>query len=48
MMRDKLEVTPIQENLVQYRLRWIGHIQRRSPEAPVRSGILNRHENKRR
>jgi hypothetical protein len=25
-------------------LRWFGHMQRRSPEAPVRSGILNRPE----
>jgi hypothetical protein len=34
--------------LVQHRLRWFGHIQRRPPEAPVRSGILSRPENTRR
>jgi hypothetical protein len=47
-IRDKLGVTPIQEKLVQHRLRWFGNIQRRPPEAPVRSGILSRHENIRR
>jgi hypothetical protein len=47
-IRDKLGVTPIQENLVQYRLRWFGHIQQRPPEAPVRSGILSRPENTKR
>jgi hypothetical protein len=47
-IRDKLGVSPIQEKLVQHCLRWFGHIQRRPPEAPVRSGILNRHENIRR
>jgi hypothetical protein len=45
---DKLGVALIQEKLVQHRLRWFGHIQRRPPEAPVRSGILSRHENTRR
>jgi hypothetical protein len=47
-IKDKLGVTPIQEKLVQYCLRWFDHIQRRSPEAPVRSGILSRLENTRR
>jgi hypothetical protein len=44
-IRDKLGVAPIQEKLVQHHLRWFGHIQRRPPEAPVRSGILSRPEN---
>jgi hypothetical protein len=44
---DKLGVAPIQEKLVQHRLRWFGHIQRRPPEAPVRSVILSRPENTR-
>jgi hypothetical protein len=46
-IRDKLGVTSIQEKLVQHRLRWFDHIQRRSPEAPVHSGILSRPENTR-
>jgi hypothetical protein len=41
-IRDKFGVTPIQEKIVQHRLRWFGHIQQRPPEAPVRSGILSR------
>jgi hypothetical protein len=47
-IRDKLGVAPIQEKLVQHRLRWFGHIQRRPPEAPVRSDILSHPENTRR
>jgi hypothetical protein len=47
-IKDKLRVTSIQEKLVQHRLRWFGHIQRKPPEAPVRSGILSHHENTRR
>jgi hypothetical protein len=47
-IRNKLGVVPIQEKLVQHRLRWFGHIQRRSPETPVRSGILSYPENTRR
>jgi hypothetical protein len=30
-------VAPIEEKLVQHRLRWFGQIQRRPTEAPVRS-----------
>jgi hypothetical protein len=47
-IRDKLGVAPIQEKLVQHRLLWFTHIQRRPLEAPVRSGILSRPENTRR
>jgi hypothetical protein len=47
-IRDKLGVAPIQEKLVQHRLRWFGHNQRRPPEASVRSGILSHPENTRR
>jgi hypothetical protein len=47
-IRDKLGVAPIQEKLVQHRLRWFGHIQRRPPEASVRNSILSRLENTRR
>ena len=35
-------MAPIEEKLIQHRLRWFGHVQQRSPEAPVRSGVLKR------
>ena len=38
-------VAPIEEKLTQHRLRWFGHVQRRSPEAPVRNGVLERVDN---
>jgi hypothetical protein len=47
-IRDKLRVAPIQEKLVQHRLRWFGHIQRKPPEASIRNGILSCPENIRR
>jgi hypothetical protein len=42
VIREKVRVAPIEEKLTQHRLRWFGHIQRRSSEAPVRSGVLKR------
>ena len=42
VIRDRVGVAPIEKKLTQHRLRWFGHIQRRSPEAPVRSGVLKR------
>src|SRR6185503_21270916 len=42
VIRDRVRVAPIEEKLTQYRLRWFGHVQRRPPEAPVRSGVLKR------
>jgi hypothetical protein len=39
-IRERLGVAPIEEKLVQHRLRWFGHIQRRPVEAPVRSGVI--------
>jgi hypothetical protein len=47
-IRDKIGVAPIQEKLVQHRLRRFGHIQRRPPKASVRNDILSRPENIRR
>ena len=44
-IRDRVGVAPIEEKLVQHRLRWFGHIQRRPPEAPVHSGRLKRADN---
>jgi hypothetical protein len=39
-VQDRVGVAPIAEKLVQRRLRWFGHIQRRPPNAPVHSGQL--------
>jgi len=39
---ESVGVTPIEEKLTQHQLRWFGHVQRRPPEAPVRSGVLKR------
>jgi hypothetical protein len=36
------------QKLVQHRLRWFGHIQRRPAEAPVRSGVIRRFGNEKR
>ena len=47
-IRDLVGVAPIEEKLVQHRLRWFGHVQRRPPDAPVRSGVLLRADNVRR
>ncbi|AQL08719.1 Retrovirus-related Pol polyprotein LINE-1 [Zea mays] len=44
-IRERVEVAPIEEKLMQHRLRWFGHIQRRPEEAPVHIGIIRRPEN---
>ncbi|AQK72942.1 Retrovirus-related Pol polyprotein LINE-1 [Zea mays] len=44
-VRERVGVAPIEEKLMQHRLRWFGHIQRRSEEAPVHIGIIRRLEN---
>ncbi|PVH48241.1 hypothetical protein PAHAL_4G288400 [Panicum hallii] len=44
-IRDRVGVAPIEEKLIQHRLRWFEHVQRRPPEAPVRSGVLKRGDN---
>jgi predicted ArsR family transcriptional regulator len=41
-IRDRLGVAPIEEKLIQHRLRWFGHVHRRSLEAPVHRGIIRR------
>ncbi|RCV31151.1 hypothetical protein SETIT_6G153900v2, partial [Setaria italica] len=33
-IRDRLGVAPIEEKLIQHRLRWFGHVQQRPPDAP--------------
>jgi hypothetical protein len=47
-IRERLRVTPVEEKLVQYRLRWFEHIQRRRAETPVRSGVIRRSGNEKR
>ena len=42
---DRLGVAPIEEKLVQHRLRWFEHVQRRPPETAVCSGILRQDSN---
>jgi len=36
VIRDKVEVTPIEDKVKEVRLRWFGHIKRKSMDAPVR------------
>jgi hypothetical protein len=47
-IHEKLGVVPIEENLVQYRLRWFRHMQRRPKEVPIRNGVIRRTGNKKR
>ena len=42
------EVAPIEEKIIQHRLRWFHHVQRRPPEAPVHCGVLSQANNMRR
>jgi hypothetical protein len=46
-IRERLGV-PVEEKLVQYHLRWFGHIQQRPAEAPIRNGVIRRTYNKKR
>jgi hypothetical protein len=47
-IHKRLGVASVEEKLVQHRLRWFGHIQRRSVEAPFRSGVIRRSDNEKR
>jgi hypothetical protein len=44
-IRDRVGVAPIEEKLIQHRLRWFGHVQRRPPEVPVHTRVLKRADN---
>jgi hypothetical protein len=41
-------VAPVEEKLVQHRLRWFGHMQRRPVEASIRNRMIRRTGNKKR
>jgi hypothetical protein len=47
-IREKLGVAPVEEKLVQHRLRWFGHIQRRPTEAPIHNRVIRRSGNEKR
>jgi hypothetical protein len=47
-IRERLGVAPVEKKLVQHRLRWFGHMQRRPTETPIRNGIIRRTGNKKR
>jgi hypothetical protein len=47
-IRERLGVAPVEEKLMQHRLRWFGHIQRRPAEAPIRNGVIRQTGNEKR
>jgi hypothetical protein len=47
-IHKRLGVAPVEKKLVQYHLRWFGHIQRRPTEAPIRIGVIRRTGNEKR
>jgi hypothetical protein len=46
-IREKLGVALV-EKLVQHLLRWFGHMQRKTAEAPIRNGVIRRTGNNKR
>jgi hypothetical protein len=47
-IHERLGVSPVEEKLVQHRLRWFGHMQRRPVEAPICNEVIRRTGNKKR
>jgi hypothetical protein len=41
-------VAPVEEKLVQHRLRWFKHMQRKTADAPIHNGVIRRTSNKKR
>jgi hypothetical protein len=47
-IRERLGVAPVEEKLVQHRLRWFGHIQRRPAKTIICNGVIRRTGNEKR
>jgi hypothetical protein len=47
-IHEKLDVTPIEEKLVHYRLRWFEHIKRMPAEAPIHIRVIRQISNEKR
>jgi hypothetical protein len=47
-IHDRLGIAPIEEKLVQHRLRWFDYVQRRPSEASVHCGVISQANNVRR
>jgi hypothetical protein len=41
-------MAPVEEKLIQHRMRWFGHIQQRPANAPIRNGVIRRTDNEKR
>jgi hypothetical protein len=47
-IRERLGLAPVEEKLMQHRLRWFRHIQHRLADAPICNGIIRRTDNEKR
>jgi hypothetical protein len=47
-IRERLGVAPVEEKLVQHRLRWFGYMQRRPAKGTIHNGVIRRTDNKKR
>jgi hypothetical protein len=47
-MHERLRMTPVEEKLAQYHLKWFGHIQWTPLDAPVRYRVINQTGNEKR
>jgi hypothetical protein len=47
-IHERLGVAPVEEKLMQHRLRWFEHMQWRPAEAPIHNGLIRRTGNKKR